>query len=105
MRTDHGPQYTGEDCEQLCWRWQLEHTFAPIGRPTGNAVVERFILTLKTELIWTQDWDSLEELEAAIRAWSQVYNYKRPHQSLSWQTPAERREQLLKVEQQVKTSA
>ena len=91
LRTDHGPQYTGLDCEQLCWRWRLEHTYAPVGRPTGNAVVERLILTLKTELIWTQDWSSLEELQAALDAWLHVYNTQRPHQALDWLTPAERR--------------
>ncbi len=91
LRTDHGPQYTGLDCEQLCWRWQLEHTYAPVGRPTGNAVVERLILTLKTELIWTQDWECLEELQAALSAWLHVYNTLRPHQALNWLTPAEKR--------------
>ena len=62
-----------------------------MGRPTGNAVVERLILTLKTELIWTQDWSSLEELQAALDAWLHVYNTQRPHQALDWLTPAERR--------------
>lgn len=93
LRTDHGPQYTGEDCLQLCWRWQLEHTYSPIGRPTGNSVAERFILTIKTELIWTRDWESIHELEEAIQAWRYVYNHKRPHQSLRWLTPYERRNQ------------
>lgn len=95
LRTDHGPQYTGEDCGQLSFRWKLDHTYAPIGRPTGNSVVERFMLTLKTELIWTQDWESREELEAALRDWAHVYNYDRPHQALSYRTPAECRNQQL----------
>jgi transposase InsO family protein len=59
-----------------------------VGRPTGNAVVERLILTLKTELIWTQDWSSLEELQAALDAWFHVYNTQRPHQALDWLTSA-----------------
>jgi len=42
VRSDHGPQYTGADCENLCKAWHIEHTFAPVGRPTGNAVAERF---------------------------------------------------------------
>ena len=96
LRTDHGPQYTGLDCEQLCWRWQIEHTYAPVGRPTGNAVAERGILTLKTDLIWTQDWDSLEEVQAALAAWIDVYNTQRPHQALDWLTPAEKRAEHLR---------
>ena len=91
LRSDHGPQYTGADCEALCRTWRLEHTFAPVGRPTGNAVVERLILTLKQELVWTRDWSSIDELQEALRAWSNVYNEQRPHQALDWQTPAERR--------------
>jgi len=91
LRTDHGPQYTGADCEAFCARWRLHHTFAPVGRPTGNAVVERFIRTLKEELIWLQDWESANELRVAIAAWLQHYLHHRPHQALNWQTPSERR--------------
>jgi putative transposase len=91
MRTDHGPQYTGEDCALFCKGWKIEHTFAPVGRPTGNAVAERFIQTLKVELIWLRDWDSLEEVQEAVQTWLRIYNTRRPHQSLGWLTPAEKR--------------
>ena len=95
LRSDHGPQYTGSDCERLCAHWKLEHTFAPVARPTGNAVAERFIQTLKIELLWTRDWDSIEELRAAVRKWLRSFNYERPHQALADRTPAEKRESLL----------
>lgn len=91
LRSDHGPQFTGADCEELCQEWGIEHTFAPVGRPTGNAVVERLILTLKQELIWTQDWLSIAELRAALATWVSTYNNHRPHQALDWRTPAEQR--------------
>lgn len=95
LRTDHGPQYTGADCAALCERWRLAHTYAPVGRPTGNAVVERFIRTLKEELIWLRDWDSADELRAAIATWLHHYLHHRPHQALNWQTPIERRAERL----------
>jgi len=95
LRTDHGPQYTGGDCQDFCGLWRIDHTFAPVGRPTGNAVAERVILTLKIELVWARDWDSADELRAAIQAWMKVYNSERPHQSLAWATPCERRAQNL----------
>jgi transposase InsO family protein len=91
LRSDHGPQYTGEDCAGLCATWRLDHTLAPVGRPTGNAVAERFIETLKVELIWTRDWESADELRAAIATWLDRYNHERPHQALEWMTPAEKR--------------
>jgi putative transposase len=95
LRSDHGPQYTGADCEQLCARWSVTHTFAAVGRPTGNAVAERFIETLKVELLWTRDWESIDELRAAVREWLRSYNYERPHQALNWKTPAEKRDENL----------
>lgn len=91
LRTDHGPQFTGADCEALCRRWGIEQTFAPVGRPTGNAVVERFIRTMKEEVVWLQDWESADQLQTALDAWLIRYNTQRPHQALNWMTPAEYR--------------
>jgi transposase InsO family protein len=92
LRTDHGPQFTGADCKDLCDAWGVEHTFAPVGRPTGNAVVERVIETLKIELLWLRDFETIDELREAVTRWQAAYNYDRPHQALQWQTPAERRQ-------------
>lgn len=97
LRTDHGPQYTGSDCEKLCREWGLAHTFAPVGRPTGNAVTERFIRSLKEELIWLKDWESLDELQAALDEFRVYYNGRRPHQALGYRTPAEYRAEHLGV--------
>lgn len=92
-RTDHGSVFTGSDCASLCETWRLDHTFSPVGRPTGNAVAERIIQTMKIELLWTRDWEDIAELRAALEEWQLFYNYERPHEALNWQTPAERRNQ------------
>ena len=97
LRSDHGPQYTGADCEALATRWGLTHTFAPVGRPTGNAVVERVIRTMKEEVVWLQDWEDAAQLRAALEAWQRRYNTTRPHQALNWATPAEYRAARLGV--------
>lgn len=91
LRSDHGPQYTGADCEALVQRWGIQHTFAPVGRPTGNAVVERFIRTMKEEVIWLRDWNTAAELRGALTAWLVKYHTRRAHQSLGWLTPSEYR--------------
>jgi transposase InsO family protein len=90
-RTDHGSVFTGSDCGSLCQTWRLDHTFSPVGRPTGNAVAERIIQTMKIELLWTRDWENLEELRVALEQWRLFYNTERPHEALNWETPAERR--------------
>lgn len=95
LRTDHGPQCTGGDCEVLCKQWRVVHTFAPVGRPTGNAVAERLMRTMKEECIWLRDWRNADELRVALLEWMRRYNGERPHQSLEWQTPDERRSERL----------
>jgi putative transposase len=91
----YGSQYTGADCAALVVDWGIEHTYAPVGRPTGNAVVERVIRTLKEEGVWLRDWNDIDELRVAIDAWVRRYNERRPHQSLGWKTPAEYRAEHL----------
>lgn len=91
LRTDHGTQYTSADCRDFCAAWHLDHTFAPVGRPTGNAVAERLIQTLKLECVWLKDWESRAELQAALDTWRQTYNTRRPHQALGWLTPEQQR--------------
>jgi len=83
--------YTGEDCRELCEAWSLEHTLSPIGRPRGNAVVERVNRTLKEEVVWLRDSETVDELRAAIVAWVKTYNNRRPHQAIGCATPSEYR--------------
>jgi hypothetical protein len=56
-----------------------------------GALAERFIRTMKEELVWLQDWESADELRVAIARWLDGYNHRRPHQALGWLTPAEYR--------------
>lgn len=99
LRTDHGPQYTSEHARAIAEKWNLDQTFAPVGRPTGNAVAERTIRTMKEECLWLRDWESLAEVEAALNAWQHTFNHIRPHQALDWETPAVRRARLLDIDQ------
>jgi putative transposase len=105
LRSDHGPQYTGSDCRDLVEEWNVNHTFAPVGRPTGNAVVERVIRTMKEEVVWLKDWESADELRAALVAWVVRYNTRRPHQALKWKTPAEFRAEKLGLSSAVAVAA
>lgn len=95
LRSDHGPQYTGKDAERLLDAWGVTHTFSPVGRPTGNAVAERTIQTMKLECIWLQDFDSIEELDESLQKWRYDFNHRRPHQALGYATPAEFRANAL----------
>ena len=53
------------------------------------AVIERFIRTLKEEVLWIQDFATADDVRRAVEAWLPIYNERRPHQALKFQTPAE----------------
>ncbi len=95
LLSDHGAQFTGAECEAMCEHWNLTHIFSRKGRPTGNAVAERVIRTIKEEVLWLRDWETADQVRDALEAWVPVYNERRPHQALDYQAPAEvRREHL-----------
>jgi putative transposase len=95
LRTDHGPQFTGADAAALAARWGLVQTFAPVGRPTGNAVAERTIQTMKVECLWLEEFEDVADVQRALDRWRATFNHERPHQALRWKTPAEVRAEKL----------
>ena len=42
--------------------------------PEGNGVAERFIRTLKEQLLWVQTFDTVEELRLALLEFKERYN-------------------------------
>lgn len=87
LRSDYGPQYTGAAAAALATHWGFEQTFAPVGRPKGNAVAERTIQTMKLECLWLGDFEDVHAVQRALDAWRRSFNESRPHQSLNWRTP------------------
>ena len=61
-------------------------------------MIERFFRSLKEECAWLHLLESFAEAQAAVRAWIELYNTERPHQSLTTLSPAEyRREKPLRA--------
>ncbi|WP_156499056.1 integrase core domain-containing protein, partial [Clostridium ljungdahlii] len=59
------------------------------GRAYDNIFIERLWRSLKYENIYLQDYESPREARTGINNYLKYYNYKRPHQSLDYKTPAE----------------
>jgi putative transposase len=45
-----------------------------VREPEGNGCVERFIRTLKENLLWVRRFDSIEQLRQALHALKDTYN-------------------------------
>jgi transposase InsO family protein len=60
------------------------------GEPTQNGLAERFMRTIKEELVDYTDWHSFDEAYPHIQHWLEVeYNVFRIHSALDYATPAE----------------
>ena len=88
--SDQGVQYTAFDYTDLLHQNQVRISMADTGEPTQNGLAERFMRTLKEELVDYADWHSFDEARADIQHWLEVeYTVYRIHSALNYATPAE----------------
>ena len=87
--TDNGCQPTSHTFKKKCREMQLIQIFTSFCNPKGNADTERVIRTIKEDLIWINEWESIGHLKEAINAWVKDYNLDFPHSSLDQMTPYE----------------
>lgn len=74
VRHDHGSQYMSHDFQkEIAW---LGATSSPafVRAPEGNGCAERFIRTLKENLLWVRTFHTVEELRLALLEFRQTYN-------------------------------
>jgi putative transposase len=88
--SDQGVQYTAFDYIDLLDHNQVRISMADTGEPTQNGLAERFMRTLKEELVDYADWHTFDEALADILHWLEVeYTVHRIHSVLNYATPAE----------------
>ena len=62
-----------------------------VREPEGNGCAERFIRTLKENLLWVRTFETVEELRLAVLEFKKTYNEKWIIQRLGYQTPSQAR--------------
>jgi putative transposase len=95
LRHDHGSQYVSHDFQREIALLGIESSPAFVRAPEGNGCAERFIRTLKENLLWVRTFDTVEELRSALLAFRETYNATWLIERHGFRTPdAVRREQL-----------
>jgi putative transposase len=62
LGNDHGSNYTFGDFEDESKRFGIEASPSLVREPQGNGVAERFIRTLKGNLLWVRMFKTVGEL-------------------------------------------
>ncbi len=74
VRHDHGSQYMSDAFQKELAFLGAESSPAFVRAPEGNGCAERFIRTLKENLLWVRTFDTVEELRRALLEFRQSYN-------------------------------
>jgi transposase InsO family protein len=74
VRHDHGSQYMSGDFQKELRFLGIGSSPAFVRAPEGNGCAERFIRTLKENLLWVRTFDTVEELRRALLEFRETYN-------------------------------
>jgi transposase InsO family protein len=88
LRHDHGSQFVADDYQRELAFLGIASSPAFVREPEGNGCVERFIRTLKENLLWVRRFDTIEELRLALHAFQATYNQAWIVERHGYQTPA-----------------
>ena len=89
LMSDNGSQPTSVSFMRACSVLGIEQAFTAYNNPKGNANTERLIRTIKEELVWVNEFKSLEEVETKLKQWVEDYNRNYPHSALGYRSPEE----------------
>jgi transposase InsO family protein len=89
LRHDHGSQYLSHDFQSELAFLGIEPSPAFVREPEGNGCAERFIRTLKENLLWVRRFDTVEELRLALQAFKAAYNRTWIVERHRYRTPAQ----------------
>jgi transposase InsO family protein len=88
LRHDHGSQYVADDFQTELAFLGIEPSPAFVREPEGNGCAERFIRTLKENLLWVRHFATVEDLRQALLAFKDTYNHTWIVERHGYQTPA-----------------
>jgi putative transposase len=87
LNSDQGSQFTSEDYKALLRRLNIRQSMDGKSRWADNIMIERWFRSLKTELIYINEFRNPRELRKEIGKYVNIYNSLRPHEALEYATP------------------
>jgi transposase InsO family protein len=91
LRHDHGSAFMSDHFQNQIAFLGLTPSFAFVRQPETNGVAERFIRTLKEQVVWGRIFRNAEEVRAAVRAFVARYNEHWLLEKNAYRSPAQTR--------------
>ena len=93
LRHDHGSQYMSDDFQNELAFLGITSSPSFVREPQGNGCAERFIRTLKENLLWVQTFATIQELQQALRKFKKTYNEQWLIERHGFKTPTQVRQE------------
>lgn len=87
LMADNGCQPTSTAFMKACRDMGVKQAFTSYNNPKGNADTERFMRTLKEELVWINEWTNPHKFYEALDHWIERYNTEYLHSTLGYKPP------------------
>jgi putative transposase len=97
VRHDHGSQYMSDAFQSEIRFLGIESSPAFVRQPEGNGCVERFMRTLKEQLLWLRSFRNVEELHEALVLFQERYNEHWLIERNEFRSPRQARQDLLAI--------
>lgn len=90
LHSDRGSQYTSSSVRELLKSCKIIQSMNSTGNCYDNAITESFFHTLKTELIFWNNYQTRDEAKKSIFEYIEIfYNRQRLHSALNYLSPVE----------------
>jgi transposase InsO family protein len=89
IRQDHGSACMSDDFQRELAFLGMDSSPGFVREPEGSGVAERFVRTLKENLLWVRSFSAVEELVAALWEFKRRYNEEWLIERHGFRTPAQ----------------
>ena len=95
LHSDQGWQYQHKQYQRMLQKKGIQQSMSRKGNCLDNAVIENFFGLLKSELLYLQEFQSMEHFKQELTAYLDYYNNRRIKAKLKGLPPALHRQQAL----------
>ena len=95
LRHDHGSAFMAEDFQNQIKAWGMLPSYAFVGQPETNGVIERFFRTFKEQVVHGRIFQTIDDFREAVRDFVLRYNTQWLVEKNGHLSPADARQRWL----------